>query len=193
MSFVLIPAGEFDMGSTAEEVARLLGEAKEKSPPSWYIDRLPSEAPRHRVRITRPFYLGISEVTQAEYERVMGSNPSKFKGDPTRPVEMVNWNEASAFCRKLGELPPEQTARAAYRLPTEAEWEYACRAGTTTRFSFVDSLEAGSMSVWWGPPPARLQQVRTHEEVPVGGTRGRPRAPRTAGLQESDEFLASRH
>jgi len=149
ISFVLIPPGEFDMGSTAEEVARLVGEAKEKGLPSWYIDFLPSEAPKHRVRITRPFYLGISEVTQAEYERVMGSNPSQFKGDPTRPVEMVNWDEASAFCRKLGELPPEQTARTAYRLPTEAEWEFACRAGTTTMWDSGDDEALLKEHAWF--------------------------------------------
>ena len=149
MRFVLIPPGEFDMGSAAEEVPRLLEEAKAKNLPSWFIERVPSEAPKHCVRITRPFYLGISEVTQAEYERVMGSNPSKFKGDPTRPVEMVNWDEASAFCRKVGELPQEQTARAAYRLPTEAEWEYACRAGTTARHSFGDAAQALGANAWW--------------------------------------------
>ena len=132
MRFVLIPPGEFDMGSTEAEVAKLLEQAKATNQPSWYIERLPSEAPKHRVRITKPFYLGRCEVTQAEYERVMGSNPSQFKGDPTRPVETVTWDEASAFCRKLGELPQEQAAHAGYRLPTEAEWEYACRAGTTT-------------------------------------------------------------
>ncbi len=81
MKFVLIPPGEFDMGSTQEEVDGLLGEARQNDQPRWYIDRLPAEAPQHRVRITRAFYLGVCEVTQAEYERVMGSNPSGFKGD----------------------------------------------------------------------------------------------------------------
>jgi formylglycine-generating enzyme required for sulfatase activity len=158
--FVLIPPGEFDMGSTTEEVARFLEEAKAKNLPNWYVDRLPSEAPKHRVRISKPFYLGISEVTQTEYERVMGSNPSKFKGDMTRPVEWVNWDEASAFCRKLGELPPEQTARAAYRLPTEAEWEYACRAGATSRFSFGENAEALTICGWWeGTSQGRTQPV----------------------------------
>ncbi|MDY0170395.1 MAG: protein kinase, partial [Thermoguttaceae bacterium] len=81
MKFVLIPPGEFMMGSTEEEVAQLLKEAKERQDAQWYIDRLPSEAPRHRVRITRPFYLGLYEVTQAEYQRVMGSNPSAFSAE----------------------------------------------------------------------------------------------------------------
>jgi len=132
MRFVLIPPGEFDMGSTEEHVAKLLEQAKAANQPGWYIDRLPAEAPKHRVRIRKPFYLGRCEVTQAEYERVVGSNPSQFKGDPSCPVEIVNWDEATAFCRKLGEVAQEQAARAEYRLPTEAEWEYACRAGTTT-------------------------------------------------------------
>jgi WD40 repeat protein/formylglycine-generating enzyme required for sulfatase activity len=138
MRFVLIPPGEFDMGSTEPEVARLLEQARATKQPDWYIECLPAELPWHHVRITKPFYLGRCEVAQAEYERVVGGNPSKLKGDPTHPVEAVSWDEASAFCRQLSELPQEQTAHAGYRLPTEAEWEYACRAGTTTRWYWGD-------------------------------------------------------
>jgi formylglycine-generating enzyme required for sulfatase activity len=136
------------MGSTEAEVARLSEEAKGKAPRS-YIEILPSEAPKHRVRITKSCYLGQCEVTQAEYERVMGSNPCNFKDDPTCPVEMVNWDEASAFCRKLSELPDEQAVRAEYRLPTEAEWEYACRAGTTTTWYSGDDEAALQDSSWF--------------------------------------------
>lgn len=136
MRLALIPPGEFDMGSSAEDVARLMKEARAQKAPGWYLERLLSEAPKHRVRITRPYYAGICEVTQAEYERVMGTNPSSFKGNPIRPVEQVNWNEAVEFCRRLSEDPREKAAGAVYRLLTEAEWEYACRAGTTTRYSF---------------------------------------------------------
>ena len=78
--FVLIPPGEFDMGSTEAEVAKLLEQAKATNPENWYIDRLPSEAPKHPVRITKPFYLGLSEVTQADYERVAGNNPKQLQG-----------------------------------------------------------------------------------------------------------------
>ena len=111
MKFMLIPPGEFDMGSTEAEVAKLLEQAKATKQPQWDIDRLPSEAPKHRVRITKPFYLATSEVTQAQYERVMGNNPSTFKEDRDCPVEMVNWDEASAFCRKLGELSESRGGR----------------------------------------------------------------------------------
>ncbi|MBC8426491.1 SUMF1/EgtB/PvdO family nonheme iron enzyme [bacterium] len=117
MKLKLIPAGEFQMGSPESEENR------------WS-----DEGPQHRVRITRPFYLGVYEVTQSEYEAVMGSNPSKFKG-ARLPVETVSWEEAMDFCRKLS-----ATEGVEYRLPTEAEWEYACRAGTTTPFSFGSSL-----------------------------------------------------
>ena len=107
MKFVLIPAGEFMMGSPAAH-----------------------KDPRHRVRISKAFYMGIHEVTQEEYEKVMGKNPSGFKG-AKNPVEEVSWNDASEFCRKLSTQSGGEV-----RLPTEAEWEYACRAGTTTVYSF---------------------------------------------------------
>jgi formylglycine-generating enzyme required for sulfatase activity len=132
MKFALIPPGEFDMGSTEEEIARLMEEARAANQPDWYIDRLSAEAPRHRVRITKPFYLGATEVTQAEYERVMGTNPSRHEGDLSLPVEMILWSDADEFCRRLGELTPDP-ANPGYRLPSEAEWEYACRAGTRKR------------------------------------------------------------
>jgi WD40 repeat protein/formylglycine-generating enzyme required for sulfatase activity/serine/threonine protein kinase len=161
MKFVLIPPGEFDMGSTEEDVAELLEEARAKNLPSWYIDRLPAEAPKHRVRITKAFWLGMTEVTQEQYERVMGANPSHFKGDPTRPVEMVSWNDAASFCEKLGQLSGEQATSVVYRLPTEAEWEYACRAGTTTRWYGTDEEATLQEQAWFDANSGRT----TH---PVG-------------------------
>jgi formylglycine-generating enzyme required for sulfatase activity len=93
------------------------------------------ERPVHKVNITKPFYLGVHEVTQAQYEKVMGANSSSFK-DPNRPVESVSWEDANAFCRKLSEME-----KAEYRLPTEAEWEYACRAGSQTVFHWGDQFD----------------------------------------------------
>jgi serine/threonine protein kinase/formylglycine-generating enzyme required for sulfatase activity len=134
MRFVLIPPGEFMMGSSAEEIAQLLIEAKTKNWTGPNVELMLRETPKHRVKITQAFYLGLCEVTQAEYGRVMGSNPSNFQGVATAPAEQVGWNDVLVFCRKLSTLPNEQAARAVYRLPTEAEWEYACRAGTITRW-----------------------------------------------------------
>ena len=94
----------------------------------------------HKVTLTQAFELGQHEVTQEQYEKVMGKNPSKFKGKQKNPVEMVIWNDAVEFCRKLSDLPGEKSTGYVYRLPTEAEWEYACRAGTTTAYSFGDSI-----------------------------------------------------
>ena len=116
MKLVLIRPGKFVMGSPDSEKGR---ESK--------------EGPQHEVVIAKPFYMGVTEVTQAQYEAVMGTNPSKFKG-PTNPVESVIWSDTVEFCRKLS----EKTGKT-FRLPTEAEWEYACRAGTKTRFSFGDA------------------------------------------------------
>jgi formylglycine-generating enzyme required for sulfatase activity len=116
MEFKLIPAGKFTMGSN---------------------DGSDRDKPAHQVTLTKPFKMGVHEVTQAQYEQVMKNNPSKFKG-ADHPVVMVSWTDAMEFCRRLSELPAEKAAGNVYRLPTEAEWEYACRAGTTTQFSFGD-------------------------------------------------------
>jgi formylglycine-generating enzyme required for sulfatase activity len=111
MEFVLIPAGSFLRGS-----------------PYLDAEALDNEKPTHRVTISRPFYLGKYPVTQAQWEVVMGDNPSDFKGDPIRPVAYVSWNDVQAFIQKLNEREGGRD----YRLPTEAQWEYACCAGTET-------------------------------------------------------------
>lgn len=143
MKLALIPPGEFDMGSTKE----LIGEELREADP-WYTERVRGEGPQHRVRITKAFYLGTAEATQEEYQRVMGVNPvyssASVKGkkqdvgqDTKRlPVTNVSWNEAADFCRKLSEMPEEKAAGRSYRLPSEAQWEYGCRAGSMGRFSF---------------------------------------------------------
>lgn len=111
MKLALIPAGEFVMGS-----------------PSTESGRYSSEGPQHRVWISKPFYLGVYEITQDQYKAATGDNPSHFKDTGgSAPVEQVSWDDASSFCRKLS----ERTGRRV-RLPTEAQWEYACRAGTET-------------------------------------------------------------
>ena len=88
----------------------------------------------NKVTLTKGFYLGVHEVTQAQWRAVMGKNPSHFKGD-NLPVENVSWEDCQEFCTKLGQQDGKR-----YRLPTEAEWEYACRAGTTTPFSFGETI-----------------------------------------------------
>ena len=107
------------------------------------------EKPQHRVRITRPFYLGATEVTQGQYRAVTGQSPSYFKGSDDLPVEQVSWNDAIAFCDKLSELEKGSLGGARYRLPTEAEWEYACRGGSTTRYSFGDDAARLGEFAWY--------------------------------------------
>jgi formylglycine-generating enzyme required for sulfatase activity/serine/threonine protein kinase len=124
MKFVPIPSGEFLMGSPANAP---VGDPREEF--------------QHRVRITNSFFLGMHQVTQAQYEAVMGANPSFFKGK-NLPVEHVTWQDAHRFCTFLSSMSAEQQDGRRYRLPTEAEWEYACRAGTTTAYNTGDSLTA---------------------------------------------------
>jgi formylglycine-generating enzyme required for sulfatase activity len=133
MKLVLIPKGTFMMGSPENEAGR------EKSE----VER------QHEVTLSRDYFLGVYEVTQEQYEQVVGTNPSKFKG-PSNPVEMVSWEDAVEFCKRLSDLPEEKTAGRVYRLPTEAEWEYACRAGSTTKYSFGDDEGQLGDNAWFG-------------------------------------------
>ncbi len=158
MRLTLIPAGTLLMGSPDDEK-----------------DADNDEKPQHSVRITRPFYLGVHEVTQAQYQAVMGKNPSYFsatgggkdkvagRSTDQYPVESVSWLDAVTYCNRLSEkegLKPfyeisGETVRAAdwkgpgYRLPTEAEWEYACRAGARTRYSFGEDAAGLGEHAWY--------------------------------------------
>ena len=140
IEFVLIPAGEFVMGSTVDDLRQLVNNYNYELKRAWIID----ETPKHRVRISRPFYLSKYEITQRQWEAVMGSNPSRFKGE-NRPVERVSWEDIRRFIHRLNAREPG----VGYRLPTEAEWEYAARGSDerwypwghtldTTRFNFCD-------------------------------------------------------
>ncbi|GHU35255.1 hypothetical protein AGMMS50256_30130 [Betaproteobacteria bacterium] len=134
MEFIQIPAGEFMMGCGPEDEPCLT-----------------HEKPQHRVTISQPFYLGKYEVTQGEWLAVMGNNPSYFKGK-NNPVESVSWNDIQVFIQRLN----EKEGANRYRLPTEAEWEYAARAGTTSAFSFGNEAKHESVDshatqyAWYG-------------------------------------------
>lgn len=162
MRLTRIPAGEFLMGS-----------------PHEVTDADDDERPQHCVRISRPFLMGCFEVTQAEYQRVMGSNPSWFSAqgggreqvagkDTSRyPVDMISWDDAVEFCRRLSELSAERTAGRIYRLPSEAEWEYACRAGSKTPFATGETISPQEANIGVGRSLAPEQG----SSVPVGSFR----------------------
>jgi formylglycine-generating enzyme required for sulfatase activity len=123
MEMVLIPAGSFMMGSDK-------GEANEK--------------PVHKVTLTQPFYMGKFAVTQEQWQAVMGENPAEFVG-PTNPVEEVSWDDCQEFLQALSKKVPGKT----FDLPTEAQWEYACRAGTTTAYYFGDDPARLGEYAWY--------------------------------------------
>jgi formylglycine-generating enzyme required for sulfatase activity len=126
LEMVGLPAGQFLMGS-----------------PDSDPDARDNEKPQHQVKVNS-FAIGKYPVTQAQYQAVMGTNPSRFQNNPQNPVEDVSWNDAQAFCQKLSQITGKT-----YRLPTEAEWEYACRAGTTTRFYFGDDANQLGDYAWY--------------------------------------------
>ncbi|MEA1936213.1 MAG: formylglycine-generating enzyme family protein [Thermodesulfobacteriota bacterium] len=123
---VYLKPGTFMMGSPSSESKR------------------DSDERQHKVTLTKGFYMGTTEVTQKQWRTIMGNNPSNFKGD-NRPVESVSWNDAKEFIRKLKQREGTDT----YRLPTEAEWEYACRAGSKSRFCFGDSDSGLGGYAWY--------------------------------------------
>jgi formylglycine-generating enzyme required for sulfatase activity len=150
MKLVLIPKGTFLLVSPSSEAG---SEGDER---------------HHEVTLTQDYYLGAFEVTQAQYKKVMGENPSDFQGNnaverhpetgrvvreldtSNHPVEQVSWEDAVKFCGKLSDLPEEKKAGREYRLPTEAEWEYACRAGSKSAYSFGESSKSLGDHAWFG-------------------------------------------
>ncbi len=147
LELVEIPGGEFWMGSSEADVQAALADAKrwnKDAKEEWYK----RESPRHRVKVS-PFMMGRYPVTQSQWYEVMGDLPEidkNLRGDD-RPMVNVSWEEAGKFCRELTRRTNHQ-----YRLPTEAEWEYACRAGTNSPFAFGPTLSPEVANYWWSVP-----------------------------------------
>ncbi|MBW7988876.1 MAG: formylglycine-generating enzyme family protein [Planctomycetes bacterium] len=144
MKLVYIPAGSFMMGNPSNEK-------------DHYID----EGPQHQVHISEGFWMGQTEVTQGQYKSVMNAEPWSgnkcVQEDANNPAVFMRWDKAAEFCRKLS-----QQEGKTYRLPTEAEWEYACRAGTTTRFSFGDSDSSLGDYAWFNDNTSTVDQKYAH-------------------------------
>ena len=164
MTLVRIEPGSFQMGTTKEQIDQLR-RLFPNSQRDWF-----DEQPQHPVKITRPFFLGTHPVTQGQYQAIMGSTPSLFKGSDDLPVEYVSWLDAVNFCNKMSEKDKQtpfyringtfvaDVGGNGYRLPSEAEWEYACRAGSATLFPFGDDAGKLGEHAWY----YRNSQSETH-------------------------------
>ncbi len=194
MKFRLIPPGEFTMGSTPAEIEQALKHVDSNDPNSKRLaeDLIKSEGPQHKVILTQPYYLGAHEVRQQDYESVTGVNPSIFSRNGPQPayrpnfdtskmpVENVSWNDATDFCSKLSiqeKLKPRYSRTGTnviplegngYRLPSEGEWEYACRAGTTTRAFFAKDEDASQFAWLANPAGGRPYPVGQLKPNPFG-------------------------
>ena len=155
LELVLIPAGKFVMGSPKDLIEAELRVHVIDSPANRiYKGNIPGEGPQHLVRITRPFYLGKCLVTQEQWQAVMGNNPSCYKG-AKNPVESVSWDDCQQFLDKLNARfrrrhpSPLPAGQGEFRLPSEAQWEYACRAGSTTRYCYGDEESEFGEYAWY--------------------------------------------
>ena len=164
LEMVLVPAGKFKMGFTKKELEdfrvaiqegiKKITKKKLGKEDLDLVDLIMSkQGKQHEVTLTKPFYMGKYEVTQEQWEEVMGNNPSYTKGAKL-PVTKVSWNDCQEFIKKLN-----AKTSGGFRLPTEAEWEYACRAGTTTKYSFGDKIT---------PKDANYGDSRIDKPVEVG-------------------------
>jgi formylglycine-generating enzyme required for sulfatase activity len=160
MKFVKIPAGCFQMGQSPMEKRLLI----RGTPSDDYEKYFSDEVPQHQVCVDE-FWMGIHEVTQKEWQKVMGFDPAVFQENLENPVEMVSWDDAQLFIDKINEL--NNTSE--FRLPTEAEWEYAARAGTTTMYSTGDTITS-SQSNFNGSIPfgLNLRDQYRKSPTPVG-------------------------
>lgn len=163
MALVEIPAGSFLRGAAPTDP-----------------DAGDDELPAREILVPRSFWMGVHEVTQSQFERVMGTNPAWFGPQgPGRPLvgnadtsdwplDNASWRDAVEFCRRLSDLPAEREARRRYRLPREFEWEYACRAGTTSRFAFGDQLQTSQACFGILLPEGHPQPVGSYYPNPWG-------------------------
>jgi formylglycine-generating enzyme required for sulfatase activity len=161
LEMVFIPAGEFLMGS-----------------PDSDTDARDCEKPQHRVRITRPFYLGKYQVTQEQWEALMGNNPSHFRGSKNS-VENVSWEDCQHFLAKLNAKIGTQGGK--FVLPTEAQWEYACRAGSKTKYHFGDNEDRLGDYAWYDGNSTSFPPTHPGGEThPVG-----EKKPNASGLYDT--------
>jgi formylglycine-generating enzyme required for sulfatase activity len=166
VEFMWIPAGSFMMGSSDADVQRAYEQAQREYGSNAKLEWFTPEKPAHRVTIAEGFYMGKYEVTQAQWQKVMGTNPSNFKGCDNCPVEQVSWDDAQAFINRLNAQNDGYT----YRLPSEAEWEYACRAGTTGDYAgdldsmgwYYNNSGDAPLSGQWDPNKLKANNNRTH-------------------------------
>ena len=161
LEMIWVEPGTFTMGSPESEAGRNNDEGRET---------------QHEVTLTQGFYLGKYEVTQAQYEAVMTGNtdglsatPSQYSGNPNRPVEKVSWNNIQVFLERLNEQEAENLpAGWEYTLPTESQWEYACRAGTTTAYSWGDTISANDANWNYGADANQTEDVGQYAGNPWG-------------------------
>lgn len=161
MKFVKITGGCFQMGQSRDEQRLLKREIKSDDFDKYYADELP----QHKVCVDE-FWMGIHEVTQSEWQKVMGFNPAVFQDNPDYPVDMVSWDDAQLFIDKLNEANNSSQ----FRLPTEAEWEYAARAGTTTLYHTGDTITSNQANFNGTFPFAMNLRDQYRKSPTVAGT-----------------------